>query len=210
MRPILLSVPLVFGLACSSPSPPATRYLLRGDLEAGSGRMDAPVKVGLGRLVVAPYLSGSHGIVIETGSGEVQAARQHQWAEPVEAGIRAFLNAEIGTALGYPLTGSYADRPTWDYRIDVVIDRLHGTMEGSAVLESRYRITSAAPSQRDGEFYFVRSKPLPREGYGGVVDAETALLRELAASIASSVREAVGHAEPGAPRESPGSASAGP
>jgi hypothetical protein len=39
------------------------------------------------------------------------------------------------------------------------------------------------------EYRFHRSLPLPREGYPGVVEAEAALARELAGSIASAVQE---------------------
>lgn len=186
---LVLLIPL---LACAGAAPSPTQYLLRGDWTASSGRMDAPVKLGLGRLIVAPYLVGSPGIVIETGMGEVRAARQHQWAEPLQAGLRAFLSAEIGVALGYPLTGSYMDRPEWDYKVDVAIDRLHGTMDGTAVLEARYRITSGSDPEAGGEFYFSSSKPLPQEGYPGVVSAEASLLKDLTAAIAASVDELVG------------------
>ena len=193
MRRILILVTsLALAFACASSSAPVTRYLLRGDVPVSSGRSDAPVKVGLRRLSVPPYLSASQGIVIETGPGEVHAARQHQWAEPVEAGLRIFLGAEIGAALGYPLTNSDLGRPALEYRIDVAIDRLHGTMEGTALLEARYRVSSASNPEAGGEFYFVRSKPLPQAGYPGVVRAETNLLKDLAASIASSVQLVTG------------------
>ena len=192
---LIASALLVPLLACAGAAPPPTQYLLRGDWEASSGRMDAPIKLGLGRLVVAPYLVGSPGIVIETGPGQVQSARQHQWAEPLGAGLRTFLGAEIGAALGYPLTGSYMDRPNWDYQLDIAIDRLHGAMDGTALLQARYRITSRGAPDAGGEFYFTNSRRLPQEGYPGVVSAEASLLQDLAAAIAASVAASVG--EPG-------------
>ena len=191
MKPTVVLVLLAAALACASAPPPVNHHLLRAEMQATSGRLDPEAKVGLGRLIVAPYLTGSQGIVVETEPGVVRAARQHQWAEPMEAGIRAFVRAEVGRALGYPLTGSYLDRPDWDYRVDLAVDRLHGTMEGTAVLEARYRVTANAQPGRDGDYYFARSKPLPREGYKGVVDAEIALLKELSASIANALREAI-------------------
>jgi len=193
MREVAIAAALFLPLlACSSSTPPVTRYLLRGDLVPGSGRVDAPARVVLARLVVAPYLSGAEGIVIETAPGQVQAANQHQWAEPIEAGIRSFLSAEIGAALGYPLSASYLDRPAWDQRVDVSIDRLHGTMDGTAVLEARYRITSGGDSGEGVEFRFASSTALPREGYSGVVEAEASLLRELGRAIAGSLARDAG------------------
>ena len=182
-------------VACAGSSAPPTQYLLRAEPAERSSRVEAPVRVGLGRVDVAPYLDQS-GIVVETEAGQVQAAREHQWAEPLGAGLRSYLRVEMSTALGHDVSANPADLAHWDYTVDVYVDRLHGTMAGKAVLDASYRIT---PRPRGGDvaaYRFSRSAPLPREGYPGLVDAQADLVRQLAQAIAASLGE-IGADRPG-------------
>jgi uncharacterized lipoprotein YmbA len=175
-------------ISCAGSSPPRTQYLLRAEPAEQSGRVQAPVRVGLGRVTVAPYLDQS-GIVVETEAGQVQVARQHQWAEPLDAGLRSVLRAEISKTLGYDVSARPTDLDDWDYTVDVYVDRLHGTMTGKAVLDASYRITPRPGAGDAAAYRFSRSAPLPREGYPGLVDAEADLARQLAQAIAASLRE---------------------
>jgi uncharacterized lipoprotein YmbA len=184
---------VVLLVGCAGSSVPPTQYLLRADPAERSGRVEAPVRVGLGRVDVAPYLDQS-GIVVETEAGQVQAAREHQWAEPLGAGLRSYLRAEMSAALGHDVSASPADLAHWDYTLDVYVDRLHGTMAGTAVLDASYRITPRAGAVT--AYRFSRSAPLPREGYPGLVDAEADLVRQLAQAIAASLGE-IGGDRPG-------------
>ena len=59
--------------------------------------------------------------------------REHQWAEPLGAGLRSYLRAGISEALGYDVSAGPADLTHWDYTVDVYVDRLHGTMAGTAM-----------------------------------------------------------------------------
>ena len=175
-------------VACAGSSAPRTQYLLRAEPAERAGRVEAPVRVGLGRVTVAPYLDQS-GIVVQTEASQVQAARQHEWAEPLHAGLRSVLRAEMSEALGYDVSASPADLVHWDYTVDVYVDRLHGTMAGTAVLDASYRITPRPGAGDVAAYRFSRSAPLPREGYPGLVDAEADLVRQLAQAIAASLRE---------------------
>jgi uncharacterized lipoprotein YmbA len=182
IAPIVSALLLV---ACAGSPPLQTQYLLRGGHAERTGRVEAPVHIALGSVTIAPYLDQS-GIVVEVEAGQVSAARQHQWAEPLDVALRSYLRAELSAALGYDVSASRADRPRWDYTVDVHVDRLHGTMAGTALLDAGYRITGGAEPV---EYRFARSAPLPREGYAGVVEAEAGLARELAGAIAASIRE---------------------
>jgi hypothetical protein len=182
-------------VACAGSSAPRTQYLLRAEPAERSGRVEAPVRVGLGRVTVAPYLDQS-GIVVETEAGQVQAAREHQWAEPLGAGLRSYLRAEMSAALGYDVSAGRTDLGDWDYTVDVYVDRLHGTMAGKAVLDASYRITSRPVAGDVTAYRFSRSAPLPRAGYRGLVDAEADLVGQLAQAIAASLRE-IGGERPG-------------
>jgi uncharacterized lipoprotein YmbA len=185
----VLSTALLF--ACAGTATERTLYLLRAEPTSASGRIEAPVRIGMNRVTVAPYLDQA-GIIVETATAQVRAAREHRWAEPLDEGLRSLLRAEISRALGYEVGSAHGGRRSWDYTVDVYIDRMHGTMAGVAVLDAFYRITPAASSGGAVDYRFSRSVMLTREGYPGLVEAQQRLALELAEAIAGSLREVVG------------------
>jgi uncharacterized lipoprotein YmbA len=185
----------MFLFACGSPTPFRTQYLLRAEVPATTVRVDSPARVALGRITVAPYLD-QFGIVIETDEREVRAARNHQWAEPLADGLRLYLRDEMINALGEDVALNASDRSAIDYVVDVFVEQLHGTRAGQAVLVASFRI-ELAKSARVVERRFAQSKALDREGYAALVDAEVALLRQLAEAIAADVRETGSNAATG-------------
>jgi len=178
-------------VACASAAPERTLYLLRAAPTGASGRVEAPVDVFLDRVSVAPYLNQA-GILVETEAGQMRAASDHRWAEPLDVGLRSLLRAEISSALGYDVSSRAADRQTWDYSVGVSVDRMHGTMMGTALLEAAYWIVPGSDEGEVATYRFSQSVLLDREGYGGLVDAERRLVRELAEAIAQSLREVDG------------------
>lgn len=180
--PALLAALLL--AACASQAPKTTLYLLPAEVATGTSRLTGPVGVGLGRVGVAPYLAES-GLVIETAERQVRPARFHQWAEPLDDGLRHFLQIEISKACGYALSDDTTQRARWDSTLDIEIDRLHGTLSGSAVLIARWRVTASTGESQ--EFRFAASQPLPSKGYAGLVEAEIVLARQLAGAIAETL-----------------------
>jgi uncharacterized lipoprotein YmbA len=189
--------PLVLLLvSCSSAPPDPTYYLLRSEPFEGVQQIGGDERVGLARIVVAPYLTMSRGIVIETAPRQVRPARLHQWAEPLEQGIHWFLHGELSRALGDRVGAGLIDARGWDYLVDIYVVRLHATLAGQAKLEAAYVIRAAAPGVQSREHRFAKSLPLPEEGYRGAVAAEHALLRDLGAAIVQSLREVMEPAPP--------------
>lgn len=176
-------------IGCSSTPTPTTLYLLPADVPRGSAAVTAPVRVGLGRVEVAPYL-GEPGLVVETHDHQVRSARYHRWAEPLDAGLRHFLQIEISRALGYDVASDITQQKRWDYTVEIRVDRLHGTLGGEALLAARWRIVPKKLGGEVTEFRFAASEPLAREGYEGLVDAEIALTGQLAVAIAASLPQA--------------------
>jgi len=184
---IVFALSLITG--CSTTTPEPAYYLLRGESLELNGRVDGDVRIGVGRLIVAPYLLSNAGIVMETAPGEVRSARQHQWAEPLDAGLRWFLRTEIARAYGDEIGGGLVDLTDWDYTVDVYIARFHGTMAGKALLEGSYVIRPSNDSQATREYRFSTQQALSGEGYAELVAAERSLASDLGASIAASLRE---------------------
>jgi uncharacterized lipoprotein YmbA len=176
-------------VACAGAPPPShTHYLLRTDQPEETARVEAPARVGLLRVAVAPYLR-QPGLVLETETHQVRPARFHRWAEPLEEGLRRFLRAEISKALGSDVSDDPTQRTEWDYAVEVGIDQLHGTLSGKARLEASWRISRGGGTEEIARFRMTRSEPLARDGYAGLVDAEIGLARHLALAIAASLRD---------------------
>jgi uncharacterized lipoprotein YmbA len=183
---LLAYVPVLLVLACGGSVTPNTLYLLRAEAPGSTVWVEGPPRVGLGRVVIAPYLDQS-GVVLETAPREVTPARDHQWAEPLDEALELFLRDEISNALGEQVGVDPADRDRWVHTVNVFVQSFHGTLEGTAVLDAFYRIESRAGKIETRRF--ARSQPLAREGYGGLVDAQADLARQLARAIADALRE---------------------
>jgi len=82
---------------------------------------------------VAPYIDGL-GLVLETSSGEVRVARDHQWAEPLRESLRSFLSSKVSEESGQVIRAYNYGKVDWVQRIDIRIDELHGTANGDAKL----------------------------------------------------------------------------
>ena len=197
--PVAVVASVALLVACSSPVPQPTSYLLRGEASEASGLLDGSPRVGIGRLIVAPYLLSSQGVVVESAPGVVQAARQHRWAEPLDAGLRWFLRAEIARRLGGEVGAGLLDRKDWDYTIDIYIAQFHGTMSGTAILEATYLIRPTADSEEVREYAFSKSQPQSDEGYAALVATEQELASGLGEAIAESLRELMTQRESAAP-----------
>jgi uncharacterized lipoprotein YmbA len=194
LRTALAALSLIGLAACASAPPEITYYLLRPPVDEGSGPIDAPIRVGLGRVLVAPYLQRSNGIQIETREGEIRPAAHHVWAEELAAGVRWYLRAAVGERLGHQIGSGLTDRRDWDYTVDVFVERLHGSMTGQATLVASFVLRGGSTETGAPEVYeyrFAESTPLPDEGYAAVVEAEKTLLADFAGRIADALRERI-------------------
>jgi uncharacterized lipoprotein YmbA len=182
-RYALVAVLMVVG--CAGQPPQHTQYLLRA--ETPRGVADQPqATIGLGSVSVATYIDGL-GLVLETASGEVRAARYHQWAEPLRESLRDFLASEISARSGLAIRARGRGEADPQRRIDVRLDQLHGTAEGDAKLVAYWSIVDTGNRSVLSEHQFSDRKALGGDGYSELVRAEEALLRDLSAAIAASL-----------------------
>jgi uncharacterized lipoprotein YmbA len=185
--PILLAS--VLAAACAgTPPPPRTHYLMRATLSEGVSRAEAPVAIALGSVQVAPYLS-EQGLVLEIAANEVQSARHHLWAEPLGASLRLYLRTQISNELGYEVSANATPGGALDYRVDVSVEELHGTLSGAARLVASWRIARGGEADELAAFRFVRTRSLEQDGYSALAAADVELVGELAAAIAKSLTD---------------------
>ena len=151
---------------CSNAVPELHQYLLRADNAA---------------LVIASYIDGP-GLILETGNGQVNSARDHQWAEPLRESLRIFLARQIAVAAAQPVAAQPFKHSDWEQRIDIRIDQLHGKSDGSAVLVAYWQVST---KQGLVDHEFMDSEPLSADGYAALVKAEKVLLERLCGVIAA-------------------------
>ena len=122
------------------------------------------------------------GIVVETAPNEVRSAHDHLWVEPLSEGLTLYLRAAIEAALGRTVQVRVGEALAAGPSVRIFIEELHGTMTGEARIVARFQVSSGAGAvPRD--VHFARSVPLPRAGYAALVEAERALLDQLAIAI---------------------------
>jgi uncharacterized lipoprotein YmbA len=182
MRILIMAVALLLGACSSQPAEPTRYYLLRTPVAVESGQQEAEPAYALGRVEVATYIDQS-GLVQETSGGEIHLARHHQWAEPLRVSLRRFLATGIGAELGQPVALMTTSLEVG--RVDVTIDQLHGNSRGEAVLVAFWEVTSVDGAVSSHQFSEIRA--LSRDGYAALVEAEQALLQQLARRIGQSI-----------------------
>ena len=188
MRALLVLIALLAIGCAGSPPPAVTYYLLPVSDSEGLRRAEPEILIGLGRIEVSPYLR-QQGLVVETEPGQVRPARYHLWAEPLQAGLRHFLRQEISTALGYDIGTNTTEYTGWDYRVDLTVERLHGTLSGQAQIVARWVVRTSDDVKGGAGYRFAKSGALSAEGYAALADTEIDLTRQLARAIADSLRD---------------------
>jgi len=167
--------------ACSSQPQQITNYLLRAEIPTTSGKQLAASTVAFNGVRVATYIE-QPGLVLATGDGQIHAARNHQWVEPLQVSLRRFMANEVSSASGIDVSATVL--PSTETRINLTIDQLHGDGQGSALLVAYWDVEAGG---QISSFEFAQRQTLTSDGYAALVRAEEALLRQLAAAIAATV-----------------------
>lgn len=186
MKSLALIMAILLGAACASTVPTLQKYLLRSDTSNQYAVENASAVIGIGLVTVASYVDGL-GLVLETGSGEVRTARDHQWAEPLRESLRTFLAREISAEVGREIRAQRSGETDWQRRIDIRIDQLHGTASGHAKLVAYWTIFDLGKRTVIAENGFVEIEALTDNGYSALVASHKILLARLAAAIAATL-----------------------
>ncbi len=176
----LLLLALLSG--CASQTIPPTYYLLRSNQDLQSSALSTSKQYSLGTVEIAAYLD-QPGLVIATANGETRPASQNLWAEPIYDGVRNFLSTEIAQASGRELLPTALTKDTTV--VNIRIDQLHGTLDGQAQIVAYWWL--AQGDEVTSLNRFSESRALAASGYNALVDAEKALLSELAQRIAATL-----------------------
>jgi hypothetical protein len=185
MRTVALLSALLL-TACSTAPIEHTRYLMRADAPESTERASADARVGIRHLRVAPYLDEA-GLVLETAPNVVRRARFHEWAEPLDDGLRSLLRSELSSRLDQDVDDDPLRASHWTWVVDVAIDRFHGTRSGDALLVASWRVDRTGSDSGGSRHEFSQQQALSQPGYAALVEAQLALARALAGAIAESL-----------------------
>jgi len=170
---------------CVSTAPETAYYLLRAEDDVAP--TSAAPTIGLGHVTVAPYLERA-GLVLRVEANRMREASYHLWAEPLDRGVSHYLGARLSAQLGGALGRDAAQGASWEQRVDVRIDEMHGSLAGEARLVAAWSIIEVATGKSTASHRLVSTVRQERDGYAGLVEAEMVLLDRLAGEIARTLQ----------------------
>ncbi len=190
LRVLTVSILVVLLHGCARTPAPAL-YLLDmpyGAALAGPGR--GPI-VGIGPIEFPHYLDRPQ-IITRDDSNRVTAAQAHVWAEPLKISAARVLAVSLARALDSNRVYLLPRRiPTdLEWRVDVVIDRLDGSIGDRAVLAARWALYRAAQQRAVTSRLSLLEQTVSAADYAALTAAETDVLAQLAVEIAAAINAA--------------------
>ncbi len=185
MRPILLSLVILTVGCAGSPPPDQHLYMLR----TGSAlpTYESELSVGIDSVTIAPYLKRDQ-VMLQVGPQELRPARYQRWAEPLDGNIRRYLRDRLSAELQTNVDASLRFRDRWQLQVDVVIEELHGLLEGGAILNAHYDVVPKGNPENARRGHVSARVEQSAPGYAALVDAQSELLDQLARRIAEDIR----------------------
>lgn len=183
MKYCLSVIVLVLVSGCAAAPVTPAEYLLGGPQPTPSQQSHARADAAFARLSVAEYLDRPE-IVVETRDGVVQPAFSHRWAEPLGPALRRTLARRITSSSALVVV----PEPTPDVpvRVDLTIERLHGTDGGRVVLAARWTVRRGGAAAT--HHTLVETAFTSADGYPALVRAHDELIDALALAIGQSLK----------------------
>ena len=180
---ILVIVTLTLSACSSKPAPEQHLYFLNAEFAAQPAAQD--FRYGISSVSIAPYLRRSE-IMLQVADYELRPARYHRWAEPLTEGVKRVVGASLSSRMMATVDIDPQYRASWTHDISISVQRLHGELDGTVYLDATYAITSENEQKRKR---FSATTTQSGSGYENLVDAQQALLADLANDVASTLRE---------------------
>ncbi len=183
---MLLGVLLLTGCA---KGPPPTLYLLDTQAPAQLPGLEQGTVVGVGPIETSRYLDRNH-IVTRSDTPKLEASGQHQWAEPLKAGVSRVLLVNLGLALDsnriYELP--MCRRRPLDYQVPMDVLRFDGVLGREVILSVRWTVLSG-----DGDEILLSRvsriiEPAAGPDVESFVAAQSRALAKLAMEIADAIK----------------------
>ncbi|MFC1719684.1 membrane integrity-associated transporter subunit PqiC [Pseudomonadota bacterium] len=150
-------------------------------------RTDKPTLV-IERVELAQYLR-QPGMIIQTGSNQLQVSKNNLWAESLELALPKALVRELQRQSDdysyYLKTLDWVART--DYRLRLRIDSLQATAQGEVITSGRFQLIPEQGSKPQVFVDFNFQRDLDQDGFEHSVEQIQLLVAEIAGAIIESV-----------------------
>ncbi len=185
---MMLGLAVVYG-GCAATRPPAY-YLLEPAAQTGESDRTRQVCVTIGmRPVEVPSYLDRRQIMVRTGRNELAISEFNQWAEPLKENITRVVaqNLESLTCADVvEATSAGRSRPV-DYRLQVRVNRLEGSLGGQAVLDAEWSIVEARDRRVVASRRSRLATPVRGKDYASLVSAHSELVAGLSREMGRAV-----------------------
>lgn len=184
MKKIFIIVTALILTSCSFRSAPSNFYRL--EVESSYGERKEIAELGVGPIVVAPYLNRQQ-IVTQTSDYEFKLNEKERWIEPLASNIKSALihglenELQINALYSYPWLGA---KPT--LQLKVSIEEFHCKAD-SCLLSAAWSIIDHNGKKRNISMRRRFTKELKDPEITTMIHSMSELLRDLTKEIAESV-----------------------
>lgn len=188
LLPLALAALALLLCACGRSAP--TRYYLLEAATPPASTAALPARTLRLAPVALPEYLDRNGIVTRGPGTQVTVAQFHLWAESLQAGVRRSVQGALAPALlptGVAVLAP-SDEDKSDYLLQLDLQRLDGSLAGTAALEARWTLRDQHDAVLDRGVY-TAEEAVPGSGetgadYAALTAAESRLVRGLGAHLA--------------------------
>jgi hypothetical protein len=179
---------LLVGCASNAPS----RYYVLSPL-TGEGKVtpeESCVSVGMGPIKLPEYVNRPQ-IVTHTAPNEITLSYFDLWAEPLTDSVPRTLAENISRLICTREVSLYPWKPSRapDYRVEVEVLHMDGTLGSTVSLEAWWNISSAGEKKLRVIQRSSYSEPVAGQDYDALVRAHSRALAALSRDIAAALKE---------------------
>lgn len=190
--PRLLPLALMALLLCACGRSAPTNYYLLEAAPVSTGAEALPARTLRLAPVALPEYLDRNGMVTRGPGTQVTVAQFHLWAESLQASVRRSVQGVLAPALlaaGVTVLAP-ADEDKSDYLLQLDLQRLDGSLAGTAVLEARWTLRDRQDAVLDRGLYTAEEAvhgkgAAMREDYAALAAAESRLVQGLGAHLAA-------------------------
>jgi uncharacterized protein len=180
-----LGICLLLLVGCAS-SPPSHYYVLSPLTAESKVPEESCISVGIGPVKLPEYVSRMH-IVNRTSQNELTFSSFDLWAEPLMDSVPRMLAENISRLICTKEVLPFPWRPslTPDYRVEVEVLKMDGTLGGTASLDAWWSIVYGKTRVTRKATY---SEPATGKDYNALVQAHSRTLAALSRDIAGALK----------------------
>ncbi len=189
---------LVFSLIACAGSPSPRFYLLSpasvDKNEAGLMEQVDCINLQIARVTLPEYLNRPQ-IVTRTTENNVTLSDYDQWAEPLSDTVARVLAENISQQICTKKVSFSPGKTTGelDYRVEVEVYRMDGSIGKEAVLEAWWAVSKGAGNALRRSKKTKLSEPVQGNTYDAFVQAQSRILDTFSREIAEAIRKGSNH-----------------